>query len=119
MPSRLARMAGYKRVIGGFESLIDAADSGVYVVGTNVQYGLYLEFGTRRHPPYPWLRPAVEEVAEQDADDIVDNADSVEEIVAEIALAIERRAKQKTAGTDERPFRQTGNLSGSIEAIRL
>ena len=30
-------------------------------IGTNVTYGKSLEFGTSRHPPYPWLFPAVEE----------------------------------------------------------
>ena len=30
-------------------------------IGTNVDYGKDLEFGTSRHPPYPWLFPAVEE----------------------------------------------------------
>ena len=29
-------------------------------IGTNVDYGKSLEFGTSRHPPYPWLFPAVE-----------------------------------------------------------
>ena len=29
-------------------------------IGTNVEYGKYLEFGTSRMPPYPWLFPAVE-----------------------------------------------------------
>lgn len=29
-------------------------------IGTNVVYGKYLEFGTSRMPPYPWLFPAVE-----------------------------------------------------------
>ena len=29
-------------------------------IGTNVVYGKYLEFGTSRHSPYPWLFPAVE-----------------------------------------------------------
>ena len=29
-------------------------------VGTNVEYGEYLEFGTSRIPAYPWLFPAVE-----------------------------------------------------------
>lgn len=28
-------------------------------VGTALAYGAYLEFGTRRMPAYPWLRPAV------------------------------------------------------------
>jgi HK97 gp10 family phage protein len=30
------------------------------LVGTNVFYGSYLEFGTSRMPPYPWLFPAAE-----------------------------------------------------------
>jgi hypothetical protein len=30
------------------------------VVGTKLGYGLYLEIGTPKMPPYPWLFPAVE-----------------------------------------------------------
>ena len=30
-------------------------------VGTNVKYGKYLEHGTSKMPPYPWLFVAVEE----------------------------------------------------------
>ena len=29
-------------------------------IGTNVVYSKYLEFGTSKHSPYPWLFPAVE-----------------------------------------------------------
>ena len=29
-------------------------------IGTNVKHGLYLELGTVKMPPYPWLYPAVE-----------------------------------------------------------
>jgi len=29
-------------------------------IGTNVDYGKFLEHGTSRMPPYPWLYPAVE-----------------------------------------------------------
>ncbi len=29
-------------------------------IGSNVYYSKYLEFGTSRHSPYPWLFPAVE-----------------------------------------------------------
>ena len=29
-------------------------------IGTNIIYGKYLEFGTSKHSPYPWLFPAVE-----------------------------------------------------------
>ena len=30
------------------------------VVGTKLPYGAYLEFGTSKMPPYPWLFPATE-----------------------------------------------------------
>lgn len=30
-------------------------------IGSNVTYSKYLEFGTSKMPPYPWLFPAVEE----------------------------------------------------------
>ncbi len=29
-------------------------------IGSNVVYSKYLEFGTSRHSPYPWLYPSVE-----------------------------------------------------------
>ena len=37
---------------------VDAADESVYV-GTNIEYGKYVEFGTSRSGEYPFLRPAV------------------------------------------------------------
>ena len=30
------------------------------IIGSNVFYGKYLEFGTVNHSPYPWLFPSVE-----------------------------------------------------------
>ena len=33
---------------------------GYVEIGSNVIYGKYLEHGTSRMPPYPWLFPAVE-----------------------------------------------------------
>jgi HK97 gp10 family phage protein len=32
----------------------------VGIVGTNVEYGPFQEFGTSRMPPHPFLRPALE-----------------------------------------------------------
>ncbi len=40
---------------------IEQSENGISVlVGTKVVYGIYLEFGTSRMPPYPWLFPALE-----------------------------------------------------------
>ena len=42
-------------------SIIHEAVKDSVAIGTNVVYGKYLEFGTIRHNPYPWLFPAVEQ----------------------------------------------------------
>lgn len=41
-------------------SITPEVGEGEVVIGTNVKYGKYLEFGTSKMPPYPWLFPAVE-----------------------------------------------------------
>ena len=41
-------------------SITHEVGDGEVVIGTNVKYGKYLEHGTSRMPPYPWLYPAVE-----------------------------------------------------------
>jgi len=41
-------------------SITHEVGEGEVVIGTNVKYGKYLEHGTSRMPPYPWLYPAVE-----------------------------------------------------------
>ena len=41
-------------------SITHETGEGEVVIGTNVKYGKYLEHGTSRMPPYPWLFPAVE-----------------------------------------------------------
>ena len=41
-------------------SITHNVSPGEVEIGTNVYYGKYLEHGTSRMPPYPWLFPAVE-----------------------------------------------------------
>ncbi len=41
-------------------SVTHEVGDGYVEIGSNVVYGKYLEFGTSRMPPYPWLFPAVE-----------------------------------------------------------
>jgi len=41
-------------------SITHETDISSVTIGTNVKYGKYLEHGTSRMPPYPWLFPAVE-----------------------------------------------------------
>ena len=39
---------------------VQKVDDGVYRVGTNVEYAVHVEFGTRSQAPQPFMRPAVE-----------------------------------------------------------
>lgn len=105
-------LAGYATVLSGFEELADQFSGEVtYVVGTNVEYSVFVEFGTRHMQARPYLRPAVREAMNK-ADNLADKADSSEELVKLIALEIERSATGK-APVD------TGKLQASIEAERV
>lgn len=100
----------------GFDDMISALNyesfgSRTYRVGTNVEYSVYVEFGTSRNEAQPYLRPAVEQ-AVSELDQIANDADSPEELVEMLALKVEEYAKDK-APVD------TGNLRGSIEAQRV
>lgn len=137
-------MTGWGASLVGVGSVVDMLDDvqtqitsdAVYVVGTNVTYGLFLETGTSRMPAYPWARPAVEEfnrnprrfVAEN-TNTSVGQAESADALVRVIALALERKMVQnvtaagggnRSPGTDpEHPRRETGNLAASIKAERV
>lgn len=102
--------------IFGFSSLMDALDfdaSGTasYVVGSNVEYAVYVEFGTSSQQAQPYLRPAVERAVRK-LDTVVEDADSTDEIAEALALQVEREAKELV------PV-DSGNLKGSIEAEKL
>lgn len=119
-------MPSYVRAIGLASTISAFGDmksrySGnpTWVVGTPVEYGLYLELGTRNHPPYSWLEPAVDEVVNNEGDRIAEESDNVYELVKNVALAIERRAAENTSGDDERPYVRTGNLHASITAVEM
>jgi len=94
-----------------FDALEDLGDKwdtdAVYTVGSNVEYGVYLEFGrgpieappdsaipietadgtifrqsVSGHPPYPWFRPAIREFKANPTDFVTDNTEfsSIREI---------------------------------------
>jgi len=109
----------------------------VYVVGSDVEYLVYLEFGTRYMPPYPSVRPALREL-EANPNSIVSrnsgfnsvdelpNADTLVKVVANsLAGQIEKNVSAATAtdrspGTKpDHPKRETGTLVNSIGAQRV
>jgi hypothetical protein len=105
---------GIADTIEAFTSLKNAAlddRDAVYIVGTNVEYAAYVEFGTSTQEAQPYLRPAVRRVARNPGKHVGD-VDSTGEMVRKTALAIERLAKQD-APVD------TGRLQNSIEAERV
>ena len=82
-----------------------------WVVGSSIKYAVHQEFGTSRHKAQPFLRPAANEVM-RNADQIADGADSTDELVKRLALAVERKSKIK-APVD------TGALRSSLAAERI
>jgi hypothetical protein len=111
--SDFATVLGLGQLFDGLMDIrnaIEASDS-AWVVGTNVEYAVYVEFGTRYMEAQPYLREAVREVM-SGADQLAAKASSTDELVQLIALAVERRAK------DHVPV-DTGNLRSSIEARKI
>jgi len=121
-----------------FDRLKEAGESDrAYVVGSNVEYGVFLEFGTRKMPPYSWFRPAVREFKANPEDFITDNTGytSVDEIPSTDALVdavanalVNQMENNVSAGSSvdrspgtvpEHPKRDTGTLVNSITAVRL
>ena len=47
------------RLRGSISHEVKTSENTVYV-GTNVEYGVYVEMGTRKMRAYPYLRPAIE-----------------------------------------------------------
>ena len=110
----------------------------IYAVGTNVEYGVYLEFGTEDMPAYSWFRPAIREF-ERDPEGFIqdttgfgsiDEIKSTKEMVEAVATGLANRmtdnvnaqdaAGDRSPGVDpEHPRRQSGNLSASIQAVRI
>jgi len=122
------------------EELDDLEDMGasdrVEVVGSDVEYGVYLEFGTEDMPPYPWFRPAIREFKANSSDFITDNTDyntleqipNADALVTAIANAlVNQMTNNVSAGesvdrspgtTPDHPQIDTGTLKASISAER-
>lgn len=83
----------------------------LYVVGPTVTYGVYVERGTSRMKPQPYLKPAVREVT-RSLPRITAQADSSAQATKLVALEVEALAK-RFAPVD------TGALRSSISTQRI
>lgn len=107
-----ATLRGFGAVTDGLGALADSWSGRVeWVVGTNVEYSIFVEFGTSRMKAQPYIRPAIQS-AKRNAQRLAAESDTLEEFVAKLALHIERVAKQRC------PV-DTGNLRASIRAEKL
>lgn len=112
-------MAGWGATITGIsavESILDEIQvrwtgDVVYVVGTNVEYAVYQEFGTSKMPAQPYLGPAARDV-ERRLDRIAAQHGSLEAVVKAVALEVEAEAKRRV------PV-DTGRLRASLRAERI
>lgn len=95
-----------------------------WVVGTRVEYAVFLEYGTRHMDPKPFMRPVIVEVSMHGPENFVDrhtrtsadDVDSIEEFLRVLALALERRIKEIIT---RKGLIDTGTLRASIAAVPL
>lgn len=107
-------VSGVAGVMSAFDELWTFAEElrdTVYIVGTNVEYAVHVEFGTSRMQAQPYLFPAARRVIRSPEKHIGTPEDG-DELVRQLALAIEREA------SDDAPV-DTGNLKASIRAEKL
>ena len=120
---------GFGFVLNQFEEMT-MPDEVVWVVGTDVEYAVYLEFGTSQHEPYPFLFPAAHDVMVNQAERIFRQSTDMEGFIGRLALQIEAQAKAnasaahgskgRSEGTHpSHPKVQSGDLKESIEAERI
>lgn len=109
-PSYAMDVLGVDAAIDAVESTREAVGgSDAWVVGVGAEYAAYVEFGTSTNPAQPYLFPATRHVMRTRLDEFGRRANTVEELVEMLALAIEAEAKRR-APVD------TGNLRASIRA---
>lgn len=110
-------ISGLAAAQAGLKELSDQVQSSKsYTVGSPVHYGAMLETGTRHMPPYPWLGPSVESVTSRGGS-LLSASENPDEFVKMVALEIQREATTRLESTSTRPYRQTGNLAGSVDVV--
>lgn len=107
-----AALRGAPAVYSTFNSVRQKwGGNATWVVGTNVEYSVYVEFGTSKMGAQPYFRPAIEH-AKRNSAAWFKAANDIAGFVKKVALEIERYAKQVV------PV-DTGNLRASIRAERI
>lgn len=107
------QVSGQKGIVnwltGGCDIVSDKSQG--WIIGTNVEYAVYVHFGTSKQRAQPYLFPAAEKVIAR-SDQYWQQSSNVNEFIRKLAMEIERVAKHYC------PV-DTGNLMNSIEAEKL
>lgn len=98
----------------------DVGQAGTHFVGTAVEYGVFLEFGTSKMDPKPFFRPALAayranlvRALEADTRKDIEDIDSADELAQTVALGLERRIKRIIT---QKGLIETGTLRASVQA---
>ena len=115
---------GVRAAIDRLEEVEDDIETvGSFIVGTGVEYSVYLEFGTSKMDAKPFFRPALNEVRAQGVDGFIRHntrtsvsaQDDASDVLRILALALERRVKEIIT---RKGLIDTGTLRASIVALR-
>jgi len=116
-------LEGLQNVIESLNDLEEDLDSDTsWLVGTAVEYSIFLELGTSDMDPKPFFRPALGELRAKGVEDFIREhtettvaaLNSVDQVVAATALALERRIKEIIT---RKGLIDTGTLRASVVAV--
>ena len=116
-------LEGFRRVLNALEDISDdLRGAGTVTVGTGVEYAIYLELGSRDMDPKPFFRPALAELRVQGVNGFietnsklsVEQIEELDDLVAVVGLALERRIKEIIAA---KGLIDTGTLRASVVAV--
>jgi hypothetical protein len=108
MPENAVELSGFGSAKGEFATMMNLGTA-KWAVGADADYAVYVEMGTIHMAAQPYLRPAIAEVMQNQADAIAEDAAGVDDLVKRLAEAIVDEAK------DRAPV-ATGTLRDSIHA---
>jgi len=120
-------LESFERVLESLNDIERQLDPGEpVVVGTAVQYSVFLEFGTSDMDPKPFFRPALAELRVKGIEGFIEESgilragkefndvEDADEVVDALALALERRIKEIIT---QKGLIDTGTLRASIVAV--
>jgi len=100
----------------------DVQTTAEFVVGTGVEYSIYLEFGTSKMDAKPFFQPVINEVRLQgvggfishNTQTTVEAIDTLDKVLRVLVVAIERRVKEVIT---QKGLIDTGTLRASVVAV--